>query len=124
MGTRASTIEFVLDQLAGLRGVRARKMFGEYAVYYEEKVVGLVCDDQLFIKITPAGQALLGDQLEEGEPYPGAKPALLVGPDQLEDHERLCALVRVTAKALPEPRPRATKKKKKKVAKKARRSAT
>jgi DNA transformation protein len=111
MGTRQSTVDFVLDQLADLSGIRAQKMFGEYALYYDEKVVGLVCDDQLFIKITPAGKALVGDEFEEGEPYPGAKPALRVGPDHLEDHERLSALVRVTADALPTSRPRAEKKK-------------
>jgi TfoX/Sxy family transcriptional regulator of competence genes len=110
MGTRQSTVDFVLDQLAGLADVRAQKMFGEYAIYYDEKVVGLVCDDQLFIKITPAGKALVGDAFEEGEAYPGAKPSLLVGPDHLEDGQRLCELVRVTANALPTPGPRAAKK--------------
>lgn len=112
MGTRQSTIEFVLDQLADLQLVRAQKMFGEYALYYGERVVGLVCDDQLFIKLTPAGKALLGDQFEEGQAYPGARPSMRVGPDQLEDHERLCELVRVTANALLTPTPRATKSKK------------
>lgn len=120
MGTRQSTVDFVLDQLSDLAGVRAQKMFGEYAIYYDEKVVGLVCDDQLFIKITPAGKALVGDTFEEGEPYPGARPSLLVGPDHLEDHERLCELVRVTANALLTPRPRATKKRRAKKKKKVR----
>ena len=55
MATRQSTIDFLLDQLADLPGVRARKMFGEYALYLDEKVVALVCDDQLFLKPTPAG---------------------------------------------------------------------
>jgi DNA transformation protein and related proteins len=111
MGTRQSTVDFVLDQLAKLPGIRARKMFGEYALYYDEKVVGLLCDDQLFIKITPAGKALVGDEFEEGEAYPGAKPSLLVGPEHLEDQERLSELVRVTANALPMSRPRAAKRK-------------
>ena len=55
MPTSQSTIDFLLDQLSGLPRVRARKMFGEYALYCQEKVVALVCDNQLFVKITPEG---------------------------------------------------------------------
>ena len=109
MATRQSTIDFLLDQLADLPGVRARKMFGEYALYLDEKVVALVCDDQLFLKPTPAGRALLGEGAREGEAYPGAKPSLLLGPDDLENAERLSALVRATAAALPAPKPKKPK---------------
>jgi DNA transformation protein and related proteins len=104
MATRQSTIDFILDQLGVLRGVRSKKMFGEYALYYEEKVVALVCDDQLFVKPTSAGKALLGSRCREGMAYPGAKPSLLIGADELEDHDKLSELIRVTAEALPVPK--------------------
>jgi len=52
MAISRNTIDFILDQLSALPKIRARKMFGEYALYCDEKVVALVCDDQLFIKIT------------------------------------------------------------------------
>jgi TfoX/Sxy family transcriptional regulator of competence genes len=73
MTTTQSTIDFLLDQLSLLPGVRARKMFGEYALFFQEKVVALVCDNQLFVKITPAGKALVGERYVEGQPYTGAK---------------------------------------------------
>ena len=111
MSTRPSTVQFVLDQLSTLKGVRARKMFGEYALYYDEKVVGLVCDDQLFIKLTLPGRAFAAERYVEGTPYPGAKPSMLVDADLLEDDEQLCALVKVTAKALRKPAVKASKKK-------------
>jgi TfoX/Sxy family transcriptional regulator of competence genes len=101
MATSQNTIDFILDQLCDMPTVRAKKMFGEYALYCEEKVVALVCDNQLFVKITPAGKVLLGERYEQGIAYPGAKPSLLIGADELEDCERLCELVRVTAAALP-----------------------
>ena len=107
MATSQSTIDFLLDQLRALRRVRARKMFGEYALYCEEKVVALVCDDQLFVKITPEGKALVGERYREGTAYPGARPSMLVS--DLDDDEWLCALVRATAAALPPPRPKAGK---------------
>jgi DNA transformation protein and related proteins len=112
MATSRSTIDFLLDQLSELPGVRARQMFGEYGLYLDNKVVGLVCDDQLFLKITPAGKALIGDHYEEGEAYPGAKPSMLIGAEELDDHEKLCQLVRVTADALPHSPSRKTRKQK------------
>lgn len=110
MATSESTITFLLDQLSSLPGVRVRKMFGEYALYYEEKVVALVCDNQLFVKITPAGKALLGERYQEGEAYPGAKPSMLIGEaEDLEDPDQLSELIRVTAASLPEAKPRKMK---------------
>jgi len=106
MSTGQSTIDFLLDQLSDLPGIRARKMFGEYALYFQDKVVALICDNQLFVKITPEGRALVGEQYEEGEAYPGAKPSMVIGAEELEDSERLCELIRVTASALPPPRPK------------------
>lgn len=113
MATSQDTVDFILDQLGDLPAVRARKMFGEYAVYCDEKVAGLVCDDQLFVKKTPPGAALLGPEVEEGAPYPGAKPAFVIDADVLEDRDRLSELFRATADALPAPKPRKAKKKKK-----------
>ena len=113
MATSERTIDFLLDQLGAVRGMRARKMFGEYALYCGEKVVALVCDDQLFVKITAPGKALVGTRYAEGFAYPGAKASMLVGADELEDHERLAELIHVTAAALPSPKPKKTKKTKK-----------
>ena len=110
MSTRQTTIDFLLDQLAAVPDVRARKMFGEYALYCGDKVVALVCDDQLFVKITAAGRALVGEGYEEGEAYPGAKPSMLIGAEALEDDEWLCDLIRATAAALPPPKPKKPKK--------------
>ena len=68
---------FVCDQLRGAGDISYRKMFGEYAIYKDQKVVALVCDNQLFVKPTPGGKALLG-QPREAPPYPGAKPCFLI----------------------------------------------
>jgi TfoX/Sxy family transcriptional regulator of competence genes len=106
LATTQGTIDYLLDQLRDVRDVRARKMFGEYALYCGDKVVALVCDDQLFVKITPAGKALVGDRCEEGRAYPGARPSMLIGADEIDDSDRLCELIRATAAALPAPAPK------------------
>src|SRR5665213_3936790 len=98
-------VDFILEQMSGVRDATARKMFGEFAIYSMGKVVALVCDDQLFVKPTEAGKRFIGI-VREGEPYPGAKPWFLVAGDQWEDGDWLSELIRLTAKALPIPKPK------------------
>ena len=108
MATRQDIVDFILEQLSEVRDVSARKMFGEYAIYSTGKVVALVCDDQLFVKPTDAGRTFIGT-VTEGEPYPGAKPCLLIAGDRWEDSDWLSELIRLTAKALPTPKPKPAK---------------
>ena len=103
MPTDISTVDFILEQLQELPFVRVRKMFGEYAVYCDDKVVGLICDDQLFIKYTDAGKEYARGRYTEGNAYPGAKPSMNVT-DCIDDREFLSALVRLTATSLPLPK--------------------
>lgn len=77
MASGPDYVEFVCEQLREVPGVRHRKMFGEYAIYVGNKVVALVCDDQLFLKPTTAGRALLETPVE-APPYPGAKPYFVI----------------------------------------------
>lgn len=106
MATKQATMDYILDQLSSVAGVSARKMFGEYALYCGGKVVALVCDDTLFVKITDAGRDFVGEQYAEGEAYPGAKPSMLVDGDLIEDRESLADLIQITAAHLPAPKPK------------------
>lgn len=108
MATTQNTIDFLLDQLSSLGSASAKKMFGEYCLYLSGKPVGLVCDDQLYLKPTEGGKGKLA-KVVEGSPYPGAKPHLLITPDQWEDAAWLCDLVRATDRELPLPKPKAKK---------------
>jgi len=103
----ASDIEFVgyvCDQMRDAGKIRHRKMFGEFAVYCGDKVVALICDDQLFVKPTPGGRAFIGEAVE-APPYPGAKPHFLIE-DRLDDREWLTGLIQVTESELPPPKPK------------------
>ena len=95
---------FILEQLEPLP-VRARAMFGEYGLYCEDKVVGFVCDDTIFLKPSDAtaGLAL-------GPAYPGSKDYAIVDADLLEDADALRDMVRATADSLPPPKPKPAKK--------------
>ena len=100
MASSQRTIDYLLEQAAGAGVVSARRMFGEYALYCDAAVVGLVCNDELFLKPTDAGRQCL-DRAVEGVPYPGAKPHLRIGAEYWEDPEFLARLIRTTAAALP-----------------------
>lgn len=50
MATQRRTVDFLLEQVTGAGAVTAKPMFGEYGVYVDGKMIGSVCDDQLFVK--------------------------------------------------------------------------
>jgi TfoX/Sxy family transcriptional regulator of competence genes len=94
-------VAFVCEQLRGAGEISSRRMFGEAAVYLRDKVVGLVCDNQLFVKSTDAGRAKIGVPVE-APPFPGASKWFLMA--DLDDPEFLADLIRTTADALPVPK--------------------
>ena len=100
MSSQQGIVDFILDQISDAGHVSARKMFGEYGVYCEGKMVALVCDDQLFVKPTPGGRTLL-KTVTEASPYPGAKPYFLIAADLLDDRDALTELIKVTTQELP-----------------------
>jgi TfoX/Sxy family transcriptional regulator of competence genes len=107
MASDESFVQFVAGQMEGAGEVTYRKMFGEYAVYCDGKVVVLVCDDQVFVKPTEGGRAFIGDVVE-APAYPGAKLSFLIE-DGLDDREWFSELVRISARELPVPKPRKKK---------------
>ena len=104
MSSDLEFVEYVCDQMRDAGKISHRKMFGEFAVYCRDKVVALICDDQLFVTSTPGGRAFIG-QAVEASPYPGAKPHFLIE-DRLDDREWLTGLIQVTESELPPPKPK------------------
>ena len=109
MSTSPSTIDFILDQLVDIGHVSARKMFGEYALYCNERVVGLICNDTLYLKITDPGKNFVGKYYQEGSAYPGAKVSMMISGDLIEDGSWISELVKITADNVPLPKPKKTK---------------
>lgn len=109
MASQQSTADYIVDQLRGAGPVSARKMFGEFGLFCEGRMVAVICDDRLFVKPTPAGRAFLG-KVEEVSPFPRAKPYFLVSEERWDDADFLCALIRVTTPDVPVPKPKAGRK--------------
>jgi TfoX/Sxy family transcriptional regulator of competence genes len=98
MASSLEFMEYVFDQTKDIGEITYKKMFSEYCVYYKDKVVGLVCDDQFLIKKTTAGKEMLPNS-EEIPPYKGSKPCILI--ENLDDKEILKELILKTYDELP-----------------------
>jgi len=107
MATSKKTAREVEDALAPLN-VRTRPMFGEYAVYCDERTVGFICDDTLFIKPSPVTSEILAG-CEVAPAYPGSKDYYVIDQERIDDGEWLRDVVQRTADTLPLPKPKKRK---------------
>lgn len=101
MASKPEFVEYIADQLQGAGNITWKKMFGEYGLYCDGRIFALICDNQLFLKITEAGLSM-APQCPQCPPYKGAKNYLLV--EDVEDSARLTKLVEATCRQLPEPK--------------------
>ena len=97
MASHPDYVAYVVEQLRDAGSVRARKMFGEYGLFCDGTFFGVICDDQLFIKITLQGEAAFPD-LPKAPPYEGAKDAFAV--ENVDDPTMAVELTRITCEAL------------------------
>lgn len=108
VSSQQKTVDYIAEQSAGAGTITTRRMFGEFAMYCDGKVMAFIVDDQLFIKPTEAGRAFLGE-VSEAEAYPGSKLYFVIDGDRWDDADWLAELVRTTAAALPLPKPKKPK---------------
>jgi DNA transformation protein and related proteins len=102
MASSQTTVDELLAAIAEAGPITARKMFGEYCVYLGPKVIGLVADDEFFLKPTEIGKQI--SKAKEKPPYPGAKPSLVIPKSKWKDRDWMVGLVVATADALPAPK--------------------
>lgn len=108
MATDLSFIEYIADQSQLQDRLTCKKLFGEYALYLDGKVVAFACDNSLFVKPVEATRHLTAD-LPQRPPYPGTKP-YPVADELLDEPDLLHNLLLATERAMPAPKPKAPKK--------------
>lgn len=106
MASNADFVQYIADQCSGAGKITVKKMFGDYGIYCNGKIFGLICDDRFYIKPTEAVRPLL-HTLDLCLPYDGAKPYFYIA--DVDNHDYLSMLVRETCKALPEPKTKKSK---------------
>ena len=108
MATSKEFCDYVLENLRRIGEVSARKMMGEYLVYYRGKLIGDICDNCLFLKPTESVLRLMPDA-ERDYPYEGSKTQMVVV-DDVENMERMAELLNAMYEELPEPKKKTKKK--------------
>jgi len=104
MATSKEYIDYVLECLSHIEGISARKMFGDYGLYMFNRVMGLVCDDQVSSRCCRAAREYWARNAPTGEAYEGSKPYYII--QDLEDDEKLALLFRALYEDVPEPKPK------------------
>ena len=104
MASSIDFVQYIADQCGGAGEITVRKMFGDYGIYCDGKIFGLICDDRFYVKPTDAGRCLLPDA-DMQPPYEGAKPYFYIA--EVDDRDLLSSLVRDTCKELPLPKVKA-----------------
>jgi len=99
MASNADFVQFIVDQCSGAGEITVKKMMGDYCIYCDGVLFGLICDNRLFVKPTYQGAAKLQDVVMRS-PYPGAKEHFLI--DDVDDRDSLVALIKATLPALPQ----------------------
>jgi TfoX/Sxy family transcriptional regulator of competence genes len=107
MASDQNFVYFVLEHIENVGEVTVKKMFGEYSIYADGKLFGMICDNKLFIKPTDAGRVFIGNVVE-APPYEGAKPSFLIE-EKIEDGKWLSELVKISLQELPSPKPKKKK---------------
>ena len=103
MASSIDFVQYIVDQCSKAGDIVAKKMFGDYGIYCDGKIFGLICDDKFFLKPTETVSPLLR-KTDLRPPYEGAKNYFYIA--DVDDHDYLSELVIETCKSLPEPKSR------------------
>ncbi len=99
MATTKDFTHYILDSTHSTK-TRVKSMFGEYALYYEEKVVALICNNILFVKISENNKKLLGKN-KTGRAYPSSKNFYIITEEQICTPKFLQTIFKNVSTSLP-----------------------
>lgn len=105
MATTKEYADFVCERVMQYGMVRAKKMFGEYMVYVDDRPILLLCDNTVFVKKLPEITALLQDA-SCGYPYKGAKEHYIL---DIENEALTGELIPILREITPLPKPKKKK---------------
>ena len=103
MACNSDFVQYIADQCSGAGDIAVKKMMGDYCIYCDGILFGLICDNNLYIKVTEAGKPLLKEVILR-PPYDGAKDYFHI--IDVDDSDTLAALIKATLPCLPQPKPK------------------
>ena len=98
MASNSDFVQYIIDQCSDAGEIDVKKMMGDYCIYCEGVLFGLICDNNFYVKVTEPGRALLKEVILR-PPYDGAKDYFYIS--DVDDQEYLTALIKATIPVLP-----------------------
>ncbi len=89
-------VQYIIDHCSGAGEIAVKKMMGDYCVYCDGVLFGLICDNNFYVKVTEPGRAVLKEVISRS-PYDGAKDYYFIG--DVDDRDYLTALIKATIPA-------------------------
>ena len=93
MASNTDFVQYIIDQCSGAGEIAVKKMMGDYCIYCNDVLFGLICDNNLYIKVTDAGEAVL-DEIDLRPPYPSARDHFYIS--NVDDRDYLEDIIRAT----------------------------
>ena len=101
MACSSDFVDFIVDQCVGAGEISVRKMMGDYCIYCDGTIFGLICDNNLYVKVTEAGEAVL-EEVVLRQPYEGAKDYFYVS--NVDNRDYLEDIIKATLPELRSPK--------------------
>lgn len=101
MASNPDFVQYIIDQCSGAGDIAVRKMMGDYCAFCNGILFGLICDNNLYVKVTEPGRAVLKEVILR-PPYNGARDYFYIS--DVDDRDYLANLIKVTLPALPKPK--------------------
>ena len=101
MASNPDFVQDIIDQCSGAGEIVVKKMMGDYCIYCDGVLFGLICDNNFYVKVTEAGKVVLKVVILR-PPYEGAKDYFYIS--DVDNRDYLTALIKATIPALPKPK--------------------
>ena len=102
MACTTDYIDFVCSQVEGVGVIRAKKMFGDWMIYIDEKPIILACDDICYVKMLPVISDMMTNAWT-GFPYDGAKEHYIL---DIEHRNEAIKIIKTLLPLIPYPKKR------------------
>lgn len=107
MATTKDFADFIEGQFHGLEGISLRRMFGEYAIYLNGRVLGFLADNEFLVQNVPSASRLMPDARRRPL-FPGSKDFIVF--ENVDNAHFMQQVVSAIEEELPYPKPRNSKK--------------
>ena len=73
MASNPDLVQYIADQCAGAGEITVKKMFGDYGIYCDGVIFGLICDNRFYLHLWPHLRQPLLPETNRGWPLAAAQ---------------------------------------------------